>query len=61
MTRNRAPIDGGYARKTISLPTELVTRIEAHLKETPGLTMSAFMSFAGEDRIVRIEKRKTKR
>lgn len=61
MGRNRASIDGGYIRKTMSLPTELVQRIEEHLAETPGLTMSSFMSIAGEDKIGRIEKRKIKK
>lgn len=61
MTRNRAPIEGGYVRTTISLPAELAQRIKAHLAETPGLTMSSFMSTAGDDRIARIEKRKIKR
>ena len=33
MTRTRAPIDGGYARKTVSLPQALVNRIEKHLRK----------------------------
>lgn len=61
MTRNRAPIDGGYVRKTVSLPAELVKRIDDHLDKTPGLTLSAFISNAGDDRITKIEKRKAKR
>ena len=48
MSRSRAPIDGGYSRKTLSLPTDLVEKIEAKLEETPGLTMSAFMTSAAE-------------
>lgn len=58
MTRNRAPIDGGYVRKTVSLPAELVERIENHLSDTPGLTLSAFISEAGEAKISKIEKRR---
>lgn len=52
MSRVRAQIDGGYTRKTLSLPTDLVARIEAKLKETPGLTISAFMTEAAESKLV---------
>jgi len=58
VSRSRAPSDGGYSRKTVSLPTDLVKRIEIHLANTPGLTLSAFISIAGEDKIQRIERRK---
>ena len=58
MSRNRASIDGGYARKTVSLPAELAKRIEEHLAATPGLTMSSFISIAAEDRMGRLEMRK---
>jgi hypothetical protein len=60
MTRNRAPINGGYVRKTVSLPAELVDRIEVHLADTPGLTLSAFISVAGEEKITKIERRRQK-
>ena len=46
MSRVRAPIKGGYTRKTLSLPADLVDEIESKLEETPGLTMSAFMTEA---------------
>jgi hypothetical protein len=49
MTRSRAKIAGGYARKTVSLPTELVVDIDKYLAKNPGLTMSAFMTSAGEE------------
>jgi len=52
MSRVRAQIDGGYTRKTLSLPTDLVDRIEDRLKETPGLTISAFMTEAAESKLV---------
>jgi hypothetical protein len=43
--RYRARVEGGgYYRKTLSLPAELVRRIDAHLRTRPGLTMSAFIS-----------------
>jgi hypothetical protein len=61
MSRNRAPINGGYVRKTVSLPAELVKRIDGHLETIPGLTLSAFISDAGAERITRIEKRKAKK
>jgi len=48
MSRVRAQIEGGYTRKTLSLPTDLVDRIENKLKESPGLTISAFMTDAAE-------------
>jgi len=60
MTRNRAPINGGYVRKTVSLPAELVERIEVHLSDSPGLTLSAFISVAGEEKITKIERRRQK-
>jgi hypothetical protein len=45
LKRYRARVEGGgYCRKTLSLPAELVRRIEAHLAANPGLTMSAFVS-----------------
>jgi hypothetical protein len=52
MGRVRAQITGGYTRKTLSLPTDLVDRIEAKLEETPGLTISAFMTEAAENKLV---------
>ena len=48
MSRSRAPIEGGYTRKTLSLPTDLVDEIEEKLKEAPGLTMSSFMTEAAK-------------
>jgi hypothetical protein len=58
MTRNRAPVDGGYVRKTLSLPASLVDRIEAVRAEEPGLTMSSLMTKAAEIYISRQEKKK---
>lgn len=55
MSRNRAPIDGGYTRKTVSLPSSLVKRIEDQLK--PGETISAFLTVAGEDLLQKTKKR----
>ena len=49
MSRSRAPIEGGYTRKTLSLPSDLVDKIEEKLKETPGRTMSSFMTDAANN------------
>ena len=49
--RPRAPVEGGYARKTISLPQDLVDKIEERLSESPGLTLSTFMTEAAELRL----------
>ena len=51
MSRSRASIDGGYTRKTVSLPTDLVGRIEAFLDDNPGLTISAFLTEAAEKKL----------
>ena len=56
MTRTRAPIDGGYARKTVSLPQALVNRIEKHLRKKPGMTLSVFMTTAAEHKINALER-----
>lgn len=61
MSRSRASIEGGYSRKTISLPSELVERIEEYLQESPGLTMSAFMTEAAEKRLDPNKGRKAKK
>lgn len=58
MRRARASVGGGYARKTLSLPRELVASIEGHLETTPGLTISSFMTAAAEDLLKKISKRK---
>lgn len=48
MTRARASVNGGYTRKTVSLPSSLVKQIDAFLAKHPGVSFSAFMSDAGE-------------
>jgi hypothetical protein len=53
LKRYRARIEGGYRRKTLSLPTELVRWIEAQLSTKPGLTISAFVS----DELERVRRR----
>jgi hypothetical protein len=58
MTRNRASVNGGYVRKTVSLPANLVDRIQVILDADPELTMSAFMTRAGELYTSREEKKK---
>lgn len=60
MSRNRAPVNGGYVRKTISMPAELFKRIETYLGKTPGLTLSAFMSDAGDEKIKKLPKRRSR-
>lgn len=49
MSRSRASVDGGYARKTISLPSDLNDRIASFLAENPGMTMSSFMTRTVEE------------
>jgi hypothetical protein len=61
MSRSRAPIEGGYTRKTLSLPTDLVDKIEEKLKETPGLTMSSFMTEAAEKLLFPMRKLRRKK
>ncbi len=53
MSRKRGDISGGYDRKTLSLPSSLVRRINAHLKTMPGSTISAFMTIAAEELLER--------
>lgn len=48
MSRPRASVRGGYARKTVSLPARLVARLEKHLRKNEGLTMSALITEAAE-------------
>jgi metal-responsive CopG/Arc/MetJ family transcriptional regulator len=49
MSRSRASVKGGYVRKTVSLPSKLVTDLERVLKKRSGLTMSALMTEAAEE------------
>jgi len=42
--RHRAPVEGGYRRKTVCIPEELARRIDEHLKNKRGLTWSAYVS-----------------
>lgn len=60
MTRLRAPIEGGYVRKTVSLPARLVRQIDVLLNAEPGLSMSAFITRAAEVFVAQ-ESRKRKR
>jgi len=61
MTRTRASIEGGYARKTVSLPKALVVRIGEYLREhKPDMTLSGFMTKAAEHKINQLEKRNGK-
>lgn len=48
MSRNRGSIPGGYTRKTVSLPSELVKRIDEHVATVPGLTISVVLTDAAE-------------
>lgn len=60
MSRLRGSIKGGYVRKTISLPSTLAKKIEDHLKSQPGMTISAFLTVAGENLVEQFnQKRKT--
>ena len=60
MIRLRASVEGGYARKTLSLPRQLVERIERYLATKPGLTISAFMTTVAENKINQVEKKNGK-
>jgi DNA-binding response OmpR family regulator len=60
MSRKRGAAVGGYVRKTLSLPAELVARLEAYLEQTQGATISAVMSVAGGEFLDRQAKRKGK-
>ena len=51
MSRNRAPVDGGYIPKTVSLPSSLVSQIDKHLSKNPGMTMSHFVTVAVEAKL----------
>lgn len=57
MKRTRASIEGGYVRKTLSLPAMLVEQIEAILK--PGETLSLFITTAAEHEFAREKKRRS--
>lgn len=57
MKRTRASIEGGYARKTLSLPATLVEQIETILK--PGETLSLFITNAAERELERETKRRS--
>lgn len=56
MKRTRASIEGGYVRKTLSLPALLVTEIQSILK--PGETLSLFITNAAERELERETKRR---
>jgi len=49
MSRSRSSVNGGYARKTISIPNHLLERLEKHLGKNEGLTLSALMTEAAQD------------
>lgn len=55
MSRSRAPVDGGYVRKTVSLPSGQFGKVEAYLKKSPGLTLSAFVTDAIDRELERID------
>jgi len=44
MIRHRAPVEGGYDRTTITLPSDVVQRMKEHIKERSGLTISAYIT-----------------
>ena len=57
MSRSRAQIDGGYVRKTVSLPAGVATEIANHLLTRPGVTMSLFVTEACESMLKKIGKK----
>lgn len=46
--RKRAPVRNGYKKTTITVPSTTFKAFERHLKQNPGLSMSAFLTEAGE-------------
>ena len=48
MSRARASVDGGYTRRTVTLPTDLDDKISEHLEKNPGMTRSHFVTKAAE-------------
>lgn len=45
--RKRAPVKNGYKKTTITIPHKVFRSFEKHLRENPGLSMSAFLTEAG--------------
>jgi len=60
MTRNRASIEGGYVRKTVSLPADLVKRSELLLEQDPETSMSVLVTRALEAHISKQEKKRNR-
>ena len=60
MTRPRASLDGGYTRKTISIPNELLDRIEQLRQDNPEETFSSFMCAAARKVVELKERRREK-
>jgi hypothetical protein len=46
--RKRAPVKNGYKKTTITIPSKTYRAFEKHLRQNPGLSMSAFLTDAGE-------------
>ena len=49
--RRRAPVKSGYRKTTITIPASTHKKFQAFLKKNPGLSMSAFLTTAGEAQI----------
>lgn len=56
--RSRGKQPGGYIRKTLSLPTTLVEQIDSYLESMPGMTISAFLTVAGETQLAKVLRRR---
>ena len=46
--RKRAAVRNGYKKTTITIPSKTFKTFERHLRRNPGLSMSAFLTDAGE-------------
>lgn len=59
--RKRGPINGGYVRKTVSLPSSLNDRIDAYLDDHEGITISGLATVALTYHLSQTEPRKKAR
>ena len=58
LKRNRGQVDGGYRRKTVTIPESLADRVDAEMKSSKGReTFSSIVTDAVEKRYVRRRER----
>lgn len=46
--RKRASVKNGYKKTTITVPMTVHKQFQAYIKKNPGLSMSAFLTEAGQ-------------